>query len=215
MWKRPSAKPAEMPAAGGDALTEVTRRAQAGDPQATSALLRAVAPSMLRVARQILGPLHPEARDVMQEAAYGLLRALPRFRGECTPLHFACRVAVLAAMNVRRRELTQTAKLHELSELARDRAELTRAPDPEQALRDALCVRTLRDLLGRLPPAQGEALGLHDVVGMTVAEIASMTDTPIETVRSRLKMGRRALQTRVLADQRLSEVVGVRDDHSR
>jgi RNA polymerase sigma-70 factor (ECF subfamily) len=166
---------------------------------------------MLRVSRQVLGAMHPEVRDVVQDAACGLLSALPRFRGECTLLHFACRITVLAAMNVRRRELSHAAKLHYLGELTRGHASLARGSDPEQALLDELYVQALRDLLGRLPQAQAEVLGLHDVVGMTVAEIAGVTGAPLETVRSRLKLGRRALQARLAGDQRLAEVAGVRE----
>jgi RNA polymerase sigma-70 factor (ECF subfamily) len=60
-----------------------------------------VTPHLLRVVRRVLGPEHPDVEDVAQESAFALMDALPRHRGECTILHFACRVALLTAMNVR------------------------------------------------------------------------------------------------------------------
>jgi RNA polymerase sigma-70 factor (ECF subfamily) len=74
----------------------------------------------------------------------------------------------------------------------------------------------VRLLLGSLPEAQAEVLGLHHVVGLTALEIARVTQTPVETVRSRLRLGRQALRQLVLKDAQLSEVMGVKEDgHAR
>jgi RNA polymerase sigma-70 factor (ECF subfamily) len=48
--------------------------------------------------------------------------------------------------------------------------------------------------LGTLPPEQREVLLLFGVNGLSYEEIASVTGTPIGTVRSRLSRGRSALQ---------------------
>jgi RNA polymerase sigma-70 factor (ECF subfamily) len=47
--------------------------------------------------------------------------------------------------------------------------------------------------LGTLPPEQREVLLLYGVSGLSYEEIASVTGTPIGTVRSRLSRGRAAL----------------------
>jgi RNA polymerase sigma-70 factor (ECF subfamily) len=218
MWKRlrPTLRePAPSPEACEDSLAELGRRAQAGDRRAMTELLSLLTPALLRVARQILGPLHAEVHDVTQEAACGLLSALPRFRGESTLLHFACRIAVLAAMNARRRELSRARKAQGLYQQEHVCPSRPPPETPEQALSSEHCVRAMRELLDSLPAAQAEVLGLHHVVGMTAGEIAGLTETPLETVRSRLKMGRRALRDRVLGDERLLEVVGASHGHAR
>jgi len=218
MWKRPprpALDPAEGAAAGPDPLAELGRRARDGDESAAHALLVALTPSLLRVARQILGAGHPEVKDVTQEAACGVLRGLPRFRGECTLLHFACRVAVLAAMNARRRELSHARKTGNVTELCALYTVYAEAPTPEQLLMGEQAANAIRELLGSLPEVQAEVLGLHHVVGMTAAEIAQVTGAPLETVRSRLRMGRQALRQRVLGDPSLLEVVGASDGHAR
>jgi RNA polymerase sigma-70 factor (ECF subfamily) len=196
-----------------DPLAELARRAAAGDHAAANALLTKLAPALLRVARQVLGPQHPEVSDVAQEAACGLLQALPRFRGECTLVHFACRVAMLVSMNVRRREASHSRKTETLSELQEVSSAL--APTPEDRLLGERAAGAIRQLLSSLPEAQAEVLGLHHVVGLTMPEIAAVTGAPLETVRSRLRLGRNAMRVRVLEDRRLLEVVGGSDDHDR
>src|SRR5688572_20374580 len=86
-----------------DPLRAVAAEAAAGDGEAVHSLLVSVTPAMRRVVGAVLGPGHREIDDVLQEAALGLLRALPKFRYECTVLHFACRVAMFAALSARRR----------------------------------------------------------------------------------------------------------------
>ncbi len=218
MWKRLRPPPVDLAVAahgGPDPLAALARLARDGDKSATNALLLAVTPSLLRVARQILGPGHPEVHDVTQEAAWGVLTGLGRFRGECTVLHFGCRVAVLVAMNARRREISQCRRAKKLTELHELSADGERTPTPEQALLGNRSALALRELLDSLPEAQAEVLGLHHVVGLTAAEIAAVTRAPVETVRSRLRLGRQALRQRVLGDQRLLEVVGMSDGHTR
>jgi RNA polymerase sigma factor (sigma-70 family) len=222
MWKfwkqrQPEADVGSVDAGGAgasasDPLLELATRAQAGDRAAASQLLLALTPYLLRVARQTLGASHPEVNDVAQEAAFGVLTALPRFRGECTLVHFACRIAVLTAMNTRRRELAETRKSQGFGVLAL--VDGSEQQNPEQAAQSARALHAVRELLGSLPPAQAEVLGLHHVVGMTAAEIAAATRAPLETVRSRLRLGRQALRQRVLGDERFLEAVGIGDGNA-
>jgi RNA polymerase sigma-70 factor, ECF subfamily len=196
-----------------DPLAEAAKRARAGDRAAIRELLVAIGPSLLRVARQVLGPGHPEIQDVAQEAAWGVLRSLDGFRGECTVQHFACRVAVLAAMNVRRRDRSQLYKAQRLSE--EWRAEGAESASPERAALAQRAADALRGLLDTLPAAQAEVLCLHHMVGLTAPEIATLGGTAVETVRSRLRLGRKALMERVLGSEHLRDTLGVSDENAR
>src|SRR4051794_22642959 len=93
-----------------DALAGLARAAARGDRAAIRTFLVTVGPHLLRVVRRVLGAQHLEVDDVAQEAAFALMDALPQHRGECSVLSFACRVAALTAMQVRRREATQKRK---------------------------------------------------------------------------------------------------------
>jgi RNA polymerase sigma-70 factor (ECF subfamily) len=214
MWTRRPRPSLELaPGASADPLADVAARAKAGDRAAVRELLAAIGPSLLRVARQVLGPGHPEIPDVAQEAAWGVLRGLESFRGECTLQHFACRVAVLTSMNVRRRERSQQFKAQQLSQLWH--TEGVEAPSPERVALEQRAASALRELLDTLPVAQAEVLCLHHVVGLTALEIAALGGTPVETVRSRLRLGRKALMARVLESEQLLDTLGVSDEHAR
>jgi RNA polymerase sigma-70 factor, ECF subfamily len=214
MWTRRPRPILELaPGTPIDPLGDLAARARSGDRTAIHALIVAIGPSLLRVARQVLGPAHPEVQDVAQEAAWGVLRGLDGFRGDCTIQHFACRVAVLASMNVRRRERSQRHKAEQLGQLWQ--AEGVEAPSPERLALDQRAANALRDLLDTLPTAQGEVLCLHHMVGLTALEIATLDGSPLETVRSRLRLGRKALLLRVLGDEQLLEILGVSDGNAR
>ena len=196
-----------VPPGGGrrDELWGLAAAVQRGDAQALSTFLSAIVPQLLRVVRSVLGPEHPDLEDVAYEAAYAVVEGLPRFRGEGTVLHFACRVTVLSAMNVRRRDAAQKRALlrapTDLEQLELD------APNPEENAQAAALAPIVRELLATLPDALAEALALHVVLGYTVAEIAQTASLPVETVRSRLRLAKQALRKRVLTNPRLREAV--------
>jgi RNA polymerase sigma-70 factor (ECF subfamily) len=150
---------------------------------------------MLQVIRRVLGSANPDVEDAFQEAAFGLTEALRTFRGECTVLHFACRVAVLTAMATRRR--------HEVRQRYASEAPVDEQPTPgEGRSAESLAMASrrrdlLRRLVEELPGPQAEALLLHCVVGFTLEEVAGSAGIPLETARSRLRLAKGALRTRI------------------
>lgn len=198
-----SSEPA--PAARRDELLGLAEAVKAGDREALRTFLSTIVPHVLRVVRRVLGPAHPDLEDVAYESAYAVVEGLPRFRGEGTVLHFACRVAVLCAMNVRRRDLAQKRALLRVPAEV-DEVELE-APSPEESLQTAALAPIVRELLSTLPEPLAEALALHVVLGYTVQEIADAAKLPLETVRSRLRLAKQALRKRVLSSPRLREAV--------
>ncbi len=190
-----------------DELAELAAAVERGNRAALRTFLVAIVPHLLRVVRRVLGSGHPDLEDVAQEAAYGVIDALPRFRGEGTVLHFACRTALHTAMNTRRRDLAQkrawVRDIVDLEHIAADEL------GPEAlALRGSLAP-IVRVLLDELPAPLAEALALHTVLGYTVGEIAQASHAPVETVRSRLRLAKQALRKRIIADGTLRDVAGV------
>ena len=174
-----------------------------GDADAVAALVRGVGLRMLRVVRQVLGTRHPEAEDVMQDAVFGLLEALPHFRGQSSVLHFASRVALLTAMNARRRLRLRERHASELPPEGLDGFE---APEscPVSDLHARRRRKAVERLLGELPPAQAEALGMHLILGFTIAETAEACGVPPNTVRSRLLAAKTALRRAVAENEALA-----------
>lgn len=196
-----TSEPAPAGAGRRDELLALAEAVKAGDRAALRTFLSTIVPHVLRVVRRVLGPTHQELEDVAYEAAYAVVEGLPRFRGEGTVLHFACRVAVLSAMNVRRRDLAQKRALvrvpDEVDEVALE------APSPEDSAQRAALAPIVRELLATLQEPLAEALALHVVLGYTVQEIADASSLPLETVRSRLRLAKQALRKRVLSSPRL------------
>jgi RNA polymerase sigma-70 factor (ECF subfamily) len=190
-----------------DELAALAAAAEGGDPAAVRTLLTTIMPQLLRVVRRILGPQHPDLEDVTYEAAHAVLEGLPRFRREGTLRHFACRVAAFTATNARRRDATR--KRSRRREAVDVEEFAAGDPGPEQQTLTASLTPIVRELLGTLPRNLSEALTLHVVLGYTVSEIARATDTPPETVRSRLRLARQALRKRVLGNPSLREALEV------
>jgi RNA polymerase sigma-70 factor (ECF subfamily) len=168
------------------------------DPHATRRLLELITPRVVRIVRIAMGSGHPEADDAVQLTLIGFLRALPSFRGECAPGAFAARIALRTASRLRRR--TTAIRGREATEIDPDTLAVA-AWDPDVAQRAA----AVRALLARLPREQADALTMRVALGFSVREIARTTRAPVETVRSRLRLAKRALRScldgdRVLAD---------------
>jgi len=188
-----------------DDLGDLARRAAGGDRRATHALLLKVVPSMLRAARRVLARRTEDVEDVVQEAMQALVDALPGFRGQCTVLHFAWRVAVLTALANRRR-LDLRAQWSGSSE-GIDPAD--HAPSPADAALLRGRRQALSALLDQLPPDQAEVLVLHAAYGFTIEELAGAVGRPLETIRSRLRLAKRALRDRIDASPELADVLRV------
>ena len=88
-------------------IVALGRAAAAGDPQATTRLLRELGPRMVRTVHVLMGSSHPDVDDVVQQALIAFIQALSAFRGECSPAHYASRIAVRTAVAARRRARTR------------------------------------------------------------------------------------------------------------
>jgi RNA polymerase sigma factor (sigma-70 family) len=187
-----------------DELSILADAAANGEPNATRTLIHAVGPHLLRTIRAVLGRSHMAVEDVAQETVVEFLGALPRFRGEATVVHFACRIAVKCAMRHRRRasalKRTSPTGLHDDADVVS-----SEEPDPELRTASNRSSMAVLELLFTLPQPQADAFALHAVLGYTTVEIAKSLDISPETVRSRLRLARQALRRRVQEHPILSE----------
>lgn len=189
-----------------DPLRSLATAAARGDRAAERTLLIETGSALLRTIRAVLGNQSPEVEDVFQEAMTGVHLALPGFRGECSTLHFICRIGVQTAMNARRRRRTRAR--HAATDDDGDVSELAGAEaSPAQSLAAARRRAALRDLLSELPPAQAEVLTLHTVLGHTLEETAAVTGVPVNTARSRLRRALSLLRAAIATDAQRLEIV--------
>jgi len=177
--------------------TGLAKAAAGGDVRATRQLLEQVAPRVARAVRAVMGPAHAEVDDATQLALIAFIQALPGFRSECPPVQFAARIAVRTAAGVRRRAGAR--RLGHDPSVDVDTIEVP--PEELDATRRRAAVRALLD---ELPEEQAEALALRLMLGWSLKEIADATSTPINTVRSRMRLAKDALRKRVAADPALA-----------
>ena len=193
------------------AMVKLARKAGAGDAIAMRSLLREIAPRVERVVRAVLGRANEDADDVVQQAMLGFVQALPSFRGECEPAHFASRVAARTAIACARRRRTLRSRHEdgvEFDAIARDGAAST--PEPLATAERSRRMELLRDVLAQIPPEQAETLSLRVVLGWSLAEIAEAMSCPLNTVRSCLRLAKTALRSAIesnpSAQEELSDV---------
>jgi RNA polymerase sigma-70 factor (ECF subfamily) len=141
-----------------------------------------------------------EAEDITAEVFAAATAGLPRFRGECAPYLWLLSIARRQIARARRRWSVRREALS--SELADECLE-AEAPwaqpqgaaseGPEAAILRAEAGQVLRELLGRLNPDQREALMLHYMERLSVAEIAVVLHRSPGAVISLMHRARAAL----------------------
>lgn len=174
-------------------------RAIRGETGAIGLLLKQLAPGMIRAARALMGSTHADVDDVVQQSLIGLVQALPAFRGECTPAHFASRIVTRTALAARRR----TALRGDRQDDSIEPDAFAVDPSQAEALEAERRRHAVRALMEKLPEEQAETLALRVVLGFSLEEVAEATGVPLNTVRSRVRLAKTALKKRIEADPRL------------
>ena len=172
---------------------DLVARAQAGDHDAFSVLVRASFPRLIGAARIILRD-QDRAQDAVQETlvlAWRHVRALRDPDAWDAWLH---RLTVRACY--------RSARTHR----RRDVVELHVVPDREPATdTDAATTIVERDRLGReigrLPLDQRVVLVMHFYLDLPLTEAAEILDIPVGTAKSRLHRGLETLREAMAAEQ--------------
>lgn len=205
-----------------DPLSSLAADAREGDSFAVRRLLDSVAPPMLSVVRAVLGGGDRDAEDVLQEALVGVIQGLASFRGESSFLHFARSIALRRSLDQRRKRARRGPEVALHAEAAHDDDE-SRPQGLEDALRSenqspaasALAAQrreAFRSLLAELRPEQAEAFAQRVLFGYSMQEIALQTGAPLDTVKSRLRLAKAALRSRIQDDPTLLELSETDDD---
>lgn len=130
--------------------------------------------------------LRSAAEEVFQEIWMNIISSRARYRVEARFATFLYHVAHNCVIDHFRRKtplhlisLDDADEAHQVAGPARDQ------PEQAAALRQAAA--TLLNALALLPPEQREVFLLHEEGGLTLEEIAGVTGTGRETVKSRLR----------------------------
>ena len=163
-------------------------RTLAGDLKAFELLVERHHTTVRRVAARIVGA--NEADDVAQDAFLRAFHRLGQFRGDSPFRSWLLRIAQNAALNEleRRRPLSVEPADEESSG-----GDETAARTPADALEARERRERLRAKLTLMQPAHRAVLVLRDLEGLSYDEIASVTQTPLGSVKGRLHRARREL----------------------
>jgi RNA polymerase sigma-70 factor (ECF subfamily) len=165
-----------------------------GDPAAFGVLVRRYQDRLFRtVARLVDNP--EDARDVVQEAFLHAFQALDSFKGDSLFFTWLYRIAVNAAISLRRKQKVV------LSIHARRAGEgPVEPPDPSernrpgQALEQADQAKRVRRALSQMSPEHRAVLVMKDMEGQKYEAIAEALGVPVGTIRSRLHRARLELR---------------------
>jgi RNA polymerase sigma-70 factor, ECF subfamily len=149
-------------------------RAQSGDREAFDALLREIAPPLLRYITRVTGDV-ALAEDVVQETLIAIVRKIAWLHDASLFRAWAYRIASREAFRLLRKKRRYTEPVDEL-------AFVEERPDPWQRER-------LLASLERLSPASRAVVTLHYLEEMSLGDVAAILDLPLGTVKSRLSYG--------------------------
>lgn len=172
---------------------ELMRGVARGDEQSCRELVERLIDRVHRLASYMTGARH-DVDDLVQVVLLKIIDGAHTFRGESSIEAWADRVAVRVIYkhlkkHARRDELYSTYFMEDPPS----------APLEENMYRQQLYQRLTNHLQG-IPLERRTAFLLHHLHGYSIAEISTMTDSPINTVRDRLRVGRKEIRRKLVVD---------------
>jgi RNA polymerase sigma-70 factor (ECF subfamily) len=169
---------------------QLVRACLQGQTEAFETLVRRYQDRLFNTVYRLLGDAE-DARDALQDAFLQAYRSLDRFKGEAQFYTWMYRIAVNAAMTLKRK---QRVMLPIEAGGGVEPLDTRAGTQPETALENADGERRLQDALNRLSPEHRAVLVLKDIEGYKYEAIAVIAQVPIGTVRSRLHRARLELR---------------------
>ena len=170
--------------------TELVNRAQSGDRNAFSELVRNHAQGVLKVIYRMCGDVHI-AEDAAQETFIQAWLHLSTSRPQTSLRNWLYRIAVNAATDLLRKDK------HILPNSVEDIQLTDGQPGPESLASQQERIAVVQKAVLSLPEASRAVLVLREYEDLSYQEIASTLDIPIGTVMSRLNYARKLLKEKL------------------
>ena len=169
---------------------KLVTRAQNGDRNAFSELVRIHAQGVLNVVYRMCGDMQV-AEDAAQETFIQAWLRLPSYRPQASLRNWLYRIAVNTAIDMLRKEKrTFPGAIEDLSLIDVE-------PGPETAVAGLERAEIVNDVVLALPEASRAVLVLREYEGLSYQEIANALDIPVGTVMSRLNYARKLLKEKL------------------
>jgi RNA polymerase sigma-70 factor (ECF subfamily) len=190
-------QPADFPR-----MALLVRAARKGDAAAVDAIVAVLTPVVLHVNRALWGTRRRDVEAMTHDTLVSIVTALPAWRGECTLLHFATRIAARRAAAA---QAEPRGPLERLVDLVFGRWAMSTPWNEKLADRRRAL---LRSFFAELPEEQGEAVVLRLALGYSIHEIALISTSPMPVVRNRLRLAKEVLRARIEANSDWDELWG-------
>jgi RNA polymerase sigma factor (sigma-70 family) len=171
------------------ALNDAAREALRGNPFALRQFLREIAPLVRSVCRGIMGREHPDLEDTIQDCLVDVVRALPQFRFEADVSHYVTKITMRRAIAARQRA---RARSQQYAPVDSSTVAVTTFDEGVEAR-----AHLVRNLLDEIGEAQSTVLRLRLMLGHSIGEIARITGVSVNTVKTRLRLGKNHLRRRL------------------
>lgn len=179
---------------------QIVLRARAGDLRAFEELVKRYQIRLFHVAYKFVNN-EEDAKDIVQESFLRAYKALSKFKGTSNFYTWIYRISVNLCMDHHRKGhanklIPLPDNINELSN-NQDEQITAKIPDPIESYRKSELYQALWQAINSLPKAQRTVLVLQNVEGLSREEIAEIMNCPLETVKSRLALGRAKLKERL------------------
>jgi RNA polymerase sigma-70 factor (ECF subfamily) len=170
---------------GDEHLSELVVVAARGDRAAAHALTLELMPRVRNLVRYLTRS--DDIDDVMQEVLVSVLRSLPNYRPIGSFQSWVDRIVIrVTYVEIRRRRRSARDEIIEPERIG--------SPQPADFATTHATRTRIAAALDALPVDQRFAVVMHHALGMSVTEIAEEMKTPLETMRSRLRVGMQHLR---------------------
>jgi RNA polymerase sigma-70 factor (ECF subfamily) len=175
---------------------EIIEGLRAGHASAAVALCGLVEPAISATLAQVLGKDDSDHDDLCQVALMRVVDSVveSRFAGRCSLRTWANVIASRLALDELRRRRRER---RVLETDGREQSAQVPAPpsgSPERRLSEQQDLQALRVALGKLRPAQAEAVLLFDILGHDLREVSRLTNVSIAAAQSNVVRGRQQLR---------------------
>ena len=170
--------------------TELVTRAQNGDRNAFSELVRTHAQGVLNVIYRMCGDMQV-AEDAAQETFIQAWLRLSSYRPRTSLRNWLYRIAVNTAIDMLRKDKRI------LPDAVEDLSLTDSGPSPEVLATSSERMEMVQKAVLALPDASRAVLVLREYEGFSYQEIADALDIPVGTVMSRLNYARKLLRERL------------------
>ena len=183
-------------------IADVVMRCRAGDADAFRELFRAHREDVARLVYRMTGKA-ADLEDLVQEVFLQVYRSIGDFRGDSQFSTWLYRLTVNVVLMYRRAAKSRPQLVGE---------SVVAQPKDQRLLPDELVVRRRRiaafhRLIDRLSEKKRTVFVLHELEGLSPAEIAKVVGAPVLTVRTRLFYARRELLAMIREEPALAGLV--------